>query len=104
MDTYRLRFEATHFGPAFTPIEWVELPLLAGRRLVASCALDGGTVRAVADQSAVDGSWSSYALAGDWTDHPVHGLRSATGEREAQCEALEAAWALLDPAAFDGEA
>lgn len=102
-EEFRLRFDATHFGPACTKVAWVELPVVAGRRLVASCPLDGRTARAVVDQSAADGSWAAYALAGHWDDHPVHRFRSADGEREAQREALVAAWAVLDPAAFEDE-
>ncbi len=103
MEEFRLRYAATHFGPRDTKVAWVEQPVVAGRRLVASCPLDGRTARAVVDQSAADGSWAAYALAGDWDDHPVHRFRSADGEREAQREALVAAWAVLDPAAFEDE-
>ncbi|MBL8775317.1 MAG: hypothetical protein JNK12_05280 [Acidimicrobiales bacterium] len=103
MGQYRLRFEATHFGPGFTEVEWQEVAVVDGRRLVATCPLDGRTARAVVDQSAADGSWSAYALAGDWADGPVHRLRSADGQWEAQSVALAAAWAVLDPVAFENE-
>lgn len=100
---WRLQYDATYFGPRSTKVEWAEVPVVGGRRLVASCPLDGQTARAVADQSAADGSWSAYALLGDWSDHPVHRFRPADNELHAQAEALNAAWAVLDPPAFEGE-
>ena len=71
-------------------------------QVAAACTLDGRPARAFVDQSAADGSWAAYALAGDWADHPVHRLRGAETEHAAQSVALDAAWAVLDPAAFDG--
>ena len=103
-EQWRLRYEATHFGPTSTKVEWAEVPVVGGRRRVASCPLGDRTARAVADQSAADGSWSAYALLGDWSDHPVHRFRAAEGELHAQAEALIAAWAVLDPPAFEEEA
>lgn len=102
--SWKLRYESTHFGPSDAKVEWTEVTVERGRRLVAPCTLHGVTVRAVADQSGADGSWASYAIAGEWADHPVHRFGGSDSELGAQAEALNAAWALIDPAAFEPEA